>query len=103
MISKKNFVITIGNYGSVVALHESNEIKNKIFINSLLEDKLSSDKFNINTIKDFNYLLKSSPSSIKFTNIISKFNYFNSNKKYISLQDLFKDIQNSNFQIKSNE
>lgn len=87
----------------LLILYNNDLNKNKIFINSLLEDKLSSDKFNINTIKDFNYLLKSSPSSIKFTNIISKFNYFNSNKKYISLQDLFKDIQNSNFQIKSNE
>ena len=45
MISKKNFVITIGNYGSVVALHERNEIKNKIFIdnfNDAAKEELTS-------------------------------------------------------------
>lgn len=35
MFSKKNIVVTIGNYGAVVALHEGNEIKNKIFIDEL--------------------------------------------------------------------
>ena len=57
----------------------------------------------MNSIKDFNYLLKNSPSIIKNNNNISKYYYFISNNKYIYLQDLFKDIQNSNFQIKSNE
>jgi len=33
-----SFVITIGNLGSVVALHGPGEIKNKIFLNSLTED-----------------------------------------------------------------
>jgi len=35
MFSKKNIVVTIGNYGAVIALHEGNEIKNKIFIDEL--------------------------------------------------------------------
>lgn len=36
--SKKSFVVTIGNYGSVVALHDSSEIKNKIFLETLTEE-----------------------------------------------------------------
>lgn len=37
MFSEKNIVVTIGNYGAVVALHESNEIKNKIFLDDLTD------------------------------------------------------------------
>jgi len=86
----------------------NNELdKNHILINNLSSNIQYKDKlsilFNKNNIKDFNYLLKSSPSVIKNNNKISKFNYFNTNKRYVSLQELFKDIQNSNFQIKSNE
>ncbi len=36
--NKKSFVVTIGNYGSVVALHDSNEIKNKIFLEELSDE-----------------------------------------------------------------
>ncbi len=36
--SKKSFVVTIGNYGAVIALHDGNEIKNKIFLESLTEE-----------------------------------------------------------------
>ena len=36
--SKKNFVITVGNYGAVVALHHGNEIKSKIFLDDLTEE-----------------------------------------------------------------
>ncbi len=35
MFSDKNIVVTIGNYGAVVALHEKAEIKNKIFLDEL--------------------------------------------------------------------
>jgi hypothetical protein len=35
MFSKKNIVVTIGNYGSVVALHDGSKIKNKIFLDEL--------------------------------------------------------------------
>jgi hypothetical protein len=35
MFSKKNIVVTIGNYGSVVALHENKEVKKKIFLEEL--------------------------------------------------------------------
>ena len=35
MLSKKNIVVTIGNYGAVVALHDGDEIKNKIFLDEL--------------------------------------------------------------------
>lgn len=38
MFSEKNIVVTIGNYGAVVALHEKNEIKNKIFLEELSDD-----------------------------------------------------------------
>ncbi len=33
-----SFVITVGNLGSVVALHGPGEIKQKIFLDSLTED-----------------------------------------------------------------
>lgn len=32
MFSEKNIVVTIGNYGAVVALHEGSDIKSKVFI-----------------------------------------------------------------------
>ncbi len=35
MFSEKNIIVTIGNYGAVVALHEGNELKNKIFLDEL--------------------------------------------------------------------
>lgn len=35
MFSKKNIVVTIGDYGSVVTLHDGSEIKNKIFLDEL--------------------------------------------------------------------
>lgn len=35
MLSGKNIVVTIGNNGTVVALYDSNEIKNKIFLDEL--------------------------------------------------------------------
>ncbi len=35
MLSGKNIVVTIGNNGAVVALHEGNDIKNKIFLDEL--------------------------------------------------------------------
>ncbi|MBP7710251.1 MAG: hypothetical protein KA100_04190 [Rickettsiales bacterium] len=35
MLSKKNIVVTIGNYGAVVALHDGSDIKNKIFLDEL--------------------------------------------------------------------
>jgi hypothetical protein len=35
MFSQKNIVITIGNYGTVVALHNGRSIENKIFLNEL--------------------------------------------------------------------
>lgn len=38
MFSEKNIVVTIGNYGAVVALHEGSEIKNKIFVDELNDD-----------------------------------------------------------------
>lgn len=86
----------------LLILYNNDLDKNKLLIDSLYSNN-SSSQFNMNSIKDFNYLLKNSPSIIKNNNNISKYYYFNSNNKYISLQDLFKDIQNSNFQIKSNE
>lgn len=48
MFSEKNFVITIGNYGAVVALHENNIIKNKIFLEELT-DVLQNDLRNLLT------------------------------------------------------
>ncbi len=38
MFSEKNIVVTIGNYGAVIALHEGSEIKNKIFLEELTDD-----------------------------------------------------------------
>jgi hypothetical protein len=38
MFSQKNIVITIGNYGAVVALHDGCEIKNKIYLDELNDD-----------------------------------------------------------------
>src|SRR3990167_11164303 len=38
MFSEKTFVVTIGNYGAVVASHEKNEIKNKIFLDDLTDE-----------------------------------------------------------------
>ncbi len=38
MLSSKNFVITIGNYGAVVALHDNNDVRNKIFLEELSEE-----------------------------------------------------------------
>lgn len=37
MFSEKNIVVTIGNYGAVVALHEGNNMKNKIFLDDLTD------------------------------------------------------------------
>lgn len=45
MFSQKNIVITIGNYGAVVALHNGRSIENKIFLdelNSASKDELKS-------------------------------------------------------------
>jgi len=38
MFSEKNIVITIGDYGVVVALHDGKEIKNKIFLDALSDE-----------------------------------------------------------------
>ena len=38
MFSEKNIVITIGNHGAVVAVHEGSNIKNKIFLDGLNDD-----------------------------------------------------------------
>ncbi len=38
MFSEKNIVVTIGNIGSVIAVHEGNNIKNKIFLDELNDD-----------------------------------------------------------------
>ncbi len=38
MSGSNNFVITIGNYGAVVALHDKSKIKNKIFLEALNQD-----------------------------------------------------------------
>jgi hypothetical protein len=38
MSGNNNFVITIGNYGAVVALHDKDKIKNKIFLEELNQD-----------------------------------------------------------------
>lgn len=38
MFSEKNIVVTIGNSGAVVAVHEGNNIKNKIFLDELNDD-----------------------------------------------------------------
>ena len=35
MFSQKTIVITIGNYGAVVALHNGSSIENKIFLDEL--------------------------------------------------------------------
>ncbi len=35
MSGNNNFVITIGNYGAVVVLHEKDKIRNKIFLEKL--------------------------------------------------------------------
>lgn len=42
MFSEKNIVITIGNYGAVVALHKGSEVKDKIFLDDL-NDKSQAD------------------------------------------------------------
>lgn len=38
LLEAQTFVITIGNYGTVVALHQGKEIKHKIFLESLTDD-----------------------------------------------------------------
>ena len=35
MLSDKKFIVTIGNYGAVVALHNENKILSKIFLEEL--------------------------------------------------------------------
>ncbi len=39
MLSKKSFVITIGDAGAVVALHDGSAIKNKVFLEELTEEQ----------------------------------------------------------------
>jgi hypothetical protein len=46
MFSEKNIVVTIGNYGAVVALHNGSEIKDKIFLEDL-DDKSQGDLKNL--------------------------------------------------------
>ncbi len=46
MLSGKNIVVTIGNNGAIVALHEGNNIKNKIFLDEL-NDKTKEQLKNI--------------------------------------------------------
>ncbi len=50
--SKKSFVITIGNYGAVVALHDGNDIKSKIFLDELT-DEAKPDLKKLFTKNDF--------------------------------------------------
>jgi len=38
MFSEKNIVVTIGSHGCVIAVHEGNNIKNKIFLDELNDD-----------------------------------------------------------------
>lgn len=67
MISKENFVVTIGNYGTVVALHRNNEIINKIFLEKLDEQIKSELKklFNKHSSSQIFILLDSVDQSYK--------------------------------------
>lgn len=50
--NQKSFVVTVGNRGTVVALHHGNEIKNKIFLDDLTEEA-KIDLKNLFTKNDF--------------------------------------------------
>lgn len=86
---------------SLIIIYNNQIDKNKILIDHILQLK-NIKNVNSNNINDFNYLFKES-KFIKNQNIVTKFNNFTSYKKFISIHDLFLDIQNSNFKFKSND
>jgi hypothetical protein len=86
---------------SLIIIYNNQIDKNKILTDHILQLK-NIKNVNSNNINDFNYLFKES-KFIKNQNIVTKFNNFTSYKKFISIHDLFLDIQNSNFKFKSND
>lgn len=106
----------IKNYLYRANTHNLIETDNKLsslilFNNQLDKNKLLTDylitlknikRINDNNLNDFKYLFKDS-KFIKNKNIVTKFTNFTSYKKYLSIHDLFLDIQNSNFKFKSND
>lgn len=86
---------------SLIIIYNNQIDKNKILTDHILQLK-NINNVNSNNINDFNYLFKES-KFIKNQNIVTKFNNFTSYKKFISIHDLFLDIQNSNFKFKSND
>jgi hypothetical protein len=68
MFGEKNIIVTIGNYGAVVALHQGNEIKNKIFLDELTETvkaDLRDDVFHKNKSAPIYVLLDTIDQSYK--------------------------------------
>lgn len=93
--------LTIDN-GLISLIIYNNQLdKNKILIDYISTLK-NIKTINNNNTNDFNYLFKNS-KFIKNQNIVTKFTNFTSYKKFLSIQDVFLDIQNSNFKFKSNE
>ena len=86
---------------SLIIIYNNQIDKNKILTDHIIAFK-NIKNVNSNNINDFNYLFKES-KFIKNQNIVTKFNNFTSYKKFISIHDLFLDIQNSNFKFKSND
>lgn len=81
-------------------LYNNNNDKNNIIINNIEDTK--NLKLKKNDIKDFDYLFKNKYDT-NIQNIINKFNFYSSKKKYKSLELLFKDIQNSSIVFKTND
>ncbi len=67
MFSAQNFVVTIGNYGAVVALHENKKIKNKIFLEEFNEEVKTelSNLFNKHKVAPIYILLDTVDQSYK--------------------------------------
>ena len=86
---------------SLIIIYNNQIDKNKILTDHIIAFK-NIKNVNSNNINDFNYLFKES-KFIKNQNIVTKFNNFTSYKKFISIHDLFLDIQNSNFKFKTND
>lgn len=86
---------------SLIIIYNNQIDKNKLLTDHILQLK-NIKNVNSNNINDFNYLFKES-KFIKNQNIVTKFNNFTSYKKFISIHDLFLDIQNSNFKFKTND
>ena len=102
IIKKFMSTISLDSHSTLILLILYN---NQIDKNILLKNKILSIKnldVNINNTTDFNYLFQDI-KIVKNKNFITKFTNYLSHQKYLSIHELFLDIQNSNFKFKSNK